>query len=132
MVNEDKVSLSKLDIRQGLTRYDRWLGIVMFDKTKVTGTGGFGQGGQNATDDDSGDGTGVMIQTGEDGNDPASFDTKETPEEEQARLDKEQVEKTAKELLDKKFAEKVRKEMERQKQEDEEKDKEKDEENDEK
>ena len=132
MVNEDKVSLSKLDIRQGLTRYDRWLGIVMFDKTKVTGTGGFGQGGQNATDDDSGDGTGVMIQTGEDGNDPASFDTKETPEEEQARLDKEQVEKTAKDLLDKKFAEKVRKEMERQKQEDEEKDKEKDEENDEK
>ena len=73
-----------------------------------------------------------FYQTGEDGNDPASFDTKETPEEEQARLDKEQVEKTAKDLLDKKFAEKVRKEMERQKQEDEEKDKEKDEENDEK
>ena len=121
MVNEDKESLSKLDIRQGRTRYDRWLTIIMFDKTKATGTGGFGQGGQNAGNGDAGNGDGIIIQSGKDGNNPASFETQETPEEEQARLDKEQVEKTAKDLLNKKFAEKVRKEMERQKQENDEK-----------
>ena len=54
--------------------------VSLFDKDP---TGGYGQGGQNAGDD-SGDG--IIIQSGEDGNDPDSFETQETPEEERARL----------------------------------------------
>ena len=54
--------------------------VNLFDKDP---TGGYGQGGQNAGDD-SGDG--IIIQSSEDGNDPDSFETQETPEEERARL----------------------------------------------